>query len=114
MDSILEILITIVVLGVGIYFLIPFYKQGRDARGKKSIVRGILSTFVYLAYGWGWFYMIFLVPQFMRQYTDSVILSALPVLPMSLLLCLPLIFFFNYLKGAKGKDIFSSNYQEKK
>jgi hypothetical protein len=110
MDSIWEILIAIVVLGVVIYFVIPFYKEGRDGRGKKSIVRGILSTLIFLAYSFGWFYMIFLVPQFMRQYTDSVILSALPLLPITFLLFFPVIFFFNYLKGANGKDIFDTRY----
>jgi hypothetical protein len=106
--STIEILIGAVVLGLAIYFLIPFYKEARDSRGKKSIARGVLLTFVYVAYFWGWFYLIFAVPALMLQYTDSVILSALPLLPISLLLCLPLIFFFNYLKGANGKDIFNT------
>jgi len=110
MDSILEILIAIVVLGVAIYLLIPWYKQGRDARGKKSVVRGILSICFYLAFILLWFFMVINLPPFFRQYTDSVFLSSLPLLPITLLLFLPVIFFFNYLKGANGKDIFDTRY----
>jgi hypothetical protein len=47
MDSVLEILIAIVVLGVVIYLFIPWYKRGRDARGKRSNVSGIISIFFY-------------------------------------------------------------------
>ena len=108
MDYILEILVTIVVFGVVIYFMIPWYKEGRDGRGKRSVVRGIFSIFVYLAFIYVWFVMMINVPQFFRQFTDSVILSCLPLLPLTLLLFLPIIFFYNYLKGANGKDIFNT------
>ena len=110
MDSIWEILIAIVVLGVAIYLFIPWYKRGRDARGKKSVVRGILSICFYLAFIYLWFFMVINLPSFFRQYTDSVFLSSLPLLPITLLLFLPVIFFFNYLKGANGKDIFDTRY----
>ena len=108
MDSILEILIAIVVLGVAIYLFIPWYKRGRDARGKKSVARGILSIFFYLVFIYAWFVFTFKFIPFTIQYTGSVLLGILLVLPIILLLFLPMIFFLNYLKGANGKDIFNT------
>ena len=114
MDSIWEILFVIVVLGVAIYLFIPWFKKGRDARGKSSNVRGIISILLYLAFIYAWFVMTFKFIPFTIQYTESVLLGVVLVLPIILLLFLPMIFFFNYLKGANGKDIFSRDYQEKK
>ena len=114
MDNILEILVGIVILGVAIYLFIPWFKKGRDARGKRSNVRGIISILLYLAFIYAWFVMTFKFIPFTIQYTGSVLLGVLLVLPIILLLFLPMIFFFNYLKGANGKDIFSRDYQEKK
>jgi len=114
MDSVLEILIAIVVLGVVIYLFIPWYKRGRDARGKRSNVRGIISIFFYLVFIYAWFVMTFKFLPFVIQYTGSVLLGVLLVFPIIMLLFLPMIFFFNFLNGARGKDIFSRNYQEKK
>ena len=114
MDSVWEILVGIVVLGVAIYLMIPWFKEGRDARGKKSVLRGILSIFFYLAFIYAWFIFTFKFMPFMMEYTGSVPLTLVLVLPTTLLIFFPMIFFFNYLKGAKGKDIFSRNYVEKK
>jgi hypothetical protein len=114
MDSIWEILFVIVVLGVAIYLLIPWYKRGRDARRKRSFVRGIISIFFYLAFIYAWFIFTFKFIPFMIEYTGSVLLGVLLVFPIIMLLFLPMIFFFNFLNGARGKDIFSRNYQEKK
>ena len=114
MDNILEILVGIVVLGVAIYLMIPWFKEGRDARGKRSNVRGIISILMYLAFIYAWFIFTFKFIPFMIEYTGSVLLGVLLVFPLIMLLFLPMIFFFNYLNGARGKDIFSRNYQEKK
>jgi hypothetical protein len=104
--SAVEILITIVVLGLAIYFSIPFYKDMRDARGKKSKTRGLILTLAYCAFGFGMFYLIFAVPLFMSQYTDSVILRALPLVPLTVIYLYLVISFYNYLNGAKGREIF--------
>ena len=51
MDSIWEILIAIVVLGVAIYLFIPWYKRGRDARGKKVLSEVFFQfAFILLSY----------------------------------------------------------------
>ena len=90
----------LVFVGFIIYLAFPFYNTGRDARGKKSILRGFFSTFVYGAYSIGWFYLIFNFPRI----TDNIFLNGLIMIPVSFILIIPILVLFNYLEGPKKRD----------